>query len=919
MANSKKKKDKMYNVLKFDLGEIVESKFNLYDIDIEKHTLDEQYNLMFDQFKLMNGEEENSERRFMDEIVLVEAKNKESDDLKKILREGFKFNGNHYVRSGKSQSQAKDGITIFVKQKLFDEALERTQLGVKIKKAVISKYEAYRNLVYSSCTPIREEKLPYIVIVDEYTKIIENQPVEYATEETKTYFSKRKNKEVNKPERKILQGTTDVKLSPFDGFGVHTKEISLSWSKWLGLEDRPTPAFQIRLPYLKGMSVEAPIKEFYAEHGVTEIQDVYGNWHDVGKIDCIWNTSMFKGHSYFKKEFKFEEVWTEYIKRLYKYRYKVGISKYAHHTDNITKYTRLNFQFLQCLDLWNEKYIHHREHTEESFDILSPVNQGKIIELAQYTIDLWKKIYSGDLFYTLKFLGIEDSEGYLSNGKYEEAILINQRMIHDPAVSTAITSKLQKSIDDAKFGKIYSKGFYHLVVGDIIGFLQYAGGKEPIGCLKAGEFYCKSFEKDTTIASFRAPLVSPSEINVVKVVDNELTKKYLSHFKNYDLVMVNMYDLTMPQQGGADMDGDLFYLTDNELIINAKIDAHIVVDMEDKVAAMEEDYTAENIVNYELRSRDSNIGQITNISTSILNRYTESPKTLQQHHDDVSLLRLFQGKEIDKIKTGVSWEIPFELIERGKQLPYFMLYRYPNKMSIYQGILKRNQLNNEYIKKINKQIEENNRAFNENVPLETVDDLYVENIAFKSSSPMNELCDYIETWEKHTKQERKRSVDYSTKELVIDNKLMDQLTDKRVLDKIRHINNYFADKLQSIIDDYTFIGKLSDSEKKDKSTKIKRLFKQVQEDLMDIKLDGNKMNEELLANYLIHVSYSRKGENKLLCWSLYSKYILKNLRDNTPPEEQMSYKLNKVKDQKENTYEFLGEYYMFNQNKKKGN
>lgn len=459
MSKSKKKKDKMYNVLKFTLNEIVEAKFNLHDVDIDKHTLDEQYNLMFDQFKLMNNEEENSERRFVDEIILVEAKNKENKNLEKLLREGFKYNGVHYVRSGKSQSQAKDGITIFVKRELFEAALERTQLGVKINKAVISKYEAYRNLVFSSCTPIREEKLPYIVIVDEYTKVIENQPIEYATEEIKTYFSKRKDKNVQKSERQILKGTTNVKLSPFDGFGVHTKEISLKWSKWLGLEDKPTPAFQIRLPYLKGMSVEAPIKEFYDELGVTQIQDVYGNWHDVENIDCIWNTSMFKGHSYFKKEFKFENVWDGYIKRLDKYGYKLGISKYAHHTSKITKYTRLNFQFLQCLDLWNEKYIHHRQQTEQSYDILSPYNQGKIIELAQYTIDLWKKIYSGDLFYTLKFLGIEDSEGYLSNGKYEEAILINKRMIHDPAVSIAITSKLKKSIDDAKFGKIYVKGF----------------------------------------------------------------------------------------------------------------------------------------------------------------------------------------------------------------------------------------------------------------------------------------------------------------------------------------------------------------------------------------------------------------------------------------------------------------------------
>lgn len=40
-----------------------------------------------------------------------------------------------------------------------------------------------------------------------------------------------------------------------------------------------------------------------------------------------------------------------------KYEFKLGISKYSHHIKHLNKYTRMNFQYLQCLDLWNDKYV----------------------------------------------------------------------------------------------------------------------------------------------------------------------------------------------------------------------------------------------------------------------------------------------------------------------------------------------------------------------------------------------------------------------------------------------------------------------------------------------------------------------------------------------------------------------------------
>ena len=60
--------------------------------------------------------------------------------------------------------------------------------------------------------------------------------------------------------------------------------------------------------------------------------------------------------------------------------------------------------------------------------------------------------------------------------------------------------------------------------------------------------------------------------------------------------MFNMYDISAPQQGGADFDGDIFLLCDEPIVIDAKIDKKIILDIEDKLTVKPKPYTKENIV-----------------------------------------------------------------------------------------------------------------------------------------------------------------------------------------------------------------------------------------------------------------------------------------------------------------------------------
>ena len=131
--------------------------------------------------------------------------------------------------------------------------------------------------------------------------------------------------------RKIKDGQRDIKLSPFDGCGCHEKNMSELWSSYVGLKDYNAVGYQIRLPLFKGETVEVPFKEIFKSMGVETITDVCGNIHKVEDIDCIWNTSMWKGFGIFKKEFGLKDSWNKYLEAVNRFNYKLGISKYSHH------------------------------------------------------------------------------------------------------------------------------------------------------------------------------------------------------------------------------------------------------------------------------------------------------------------------------------------------------------------------------------------------------------------------------------------------------------------------------------------------------------------------------------------------------------------------------------------------------------
>lgn len=870
------KKSIQYTLVKIPLKELIKQDFNA-TVSREKE-ISEEYLIiqgdspLFNQIERLRGKFSS----YINEIILVVAKKnpEQEKDLKYILDKGFTYNGVHYSRFGKSASQGKNGITAFVCDDIFDELYMITQMDVKIDECVISKYEAQRCLVFSSCTLIKDY-MPNIVIIGEYEKTLQNQLIKYVVEKENEFIDKQSGKKKKYKSREIEEGTKDLKISPFDGCGCHEYGFMENVSAQLGL-DYNAIGTQVRMPFIKGYSVYVPFRQILKEWGYEYITDIYGAKHHISMVDCIWNISMFKGHKIFKEKYG-SHAWIEYMNTFRKYEFKLGISKYSHHVKHLNKYTRMNFQYLQCLDLWNQKYIDAYENKSmDRYDILDSNNDGKIITLAKYTTALFEKIIKGDKFYTYKFMGVMDTSDYESESKYLEAALINDVMLKDPAIKQFIYRKLKKSIEEAKVGKIYCSGFYHTGIGDMIGYLQYAVGEEPIGCLMERELYSGNFNCGDII-SFRSPLVDPSEVNKIKIVHNEIINKWFGYFKDQDVVMFNMYDISLQQQGGADCDGDIFLLCNDLIIINSKIEKNIILDIEDKITAQSKPYTKENLIEYEVMTRDNRIGEITNAATSIENRYTTNKDIKELYSNYSSLLRIFQGKEIDFLKTGYRWHMNSGLRKHLKQLPYFLLYNYPSKLKTYKALLEKNKS----IKNTESKVKLN---------------------AYHSPSPMNELCDYICRWEKKNilwDNDVNNLID--TRCLIINNNL--DLSDNKIIKVCRRYVNQYA---ESIHNHYK-----NENKKISNSDAYKNVvnFDIVVNHFKHKILKELEIDEELIANYVIKVSYSSISISKSFAWSAYGDYIIDNLRNNTNPKKNVS--IQEIPYKTNNSYEYLGKYYKF--------
>lgn len=685
----------LYIVRKYNLKFIINNEFNIQlpPQDEKQYYINQQDNMLFRQIRLITGVTE----KFNKYVIFVDCKGGKSyqEELKTLVVNGFNVGNSRFVCSERSASMVRTSILSFVDESISNELNEKVTMGINFEKTVLSKYYAYRGLMLSSCHCI-EDWIPKIIVVPDCFKVIPNQHIKYVYDKETEFIDKNGNNR-KWVQKDIAEINTDIEINAFDGCGIVHPYVMQTIRDHLNVSDGLTSAI-IRAPYIKGVIHEMDYISFFEERNVTEIKDIWGVSHSVDKNSepmIIMCESMYKGYKYFK-HFGDSRDWEHYWNMFRQYNHCIGIAKWNYSIDEEPLYTRGNYQILQDLNLPYDKFA----------------------LLARDSIEWIQKIIDNDVFYTYCFLGLF-YDSHESADPYVKALLKNPEMIKEFGVRNHLISLITKKIDEMKCGKLLLKASFKFLAPDLIMLMEHIGGLKLNGCLAEDEFFSFNsngiFEGDRLIE--RNPHICKSEHVILKAIHNELTDKYCRHLAN--VCMINCLSITPQRLNGADHDGDLVLVIDNDIMMSGvDRNAAIVIDIEDKATALAEEDSLENKVNVVIRGMNSLIGETSNCATGYHNKCPKSQEQKELYERYVGLLSVINGKAIDSAKTGVVFNIPRNIAKYGKPLPYFMKYA------------------GDYYSKLKK--------------------------FSKSYSNMNKLCWEIEKWERNFRWKRTfKDFDYS--------------------------------------------------------------------------------------------------------------------------------------------------------------
>lgn len=641
-----------YKVRKFPLSLLLQCKYHLSDTEeLNAYFINQQDNMLFRQIRLITG---NSEKQ-NDYIVFVNCKGGKShkEEMTHLIQDGLWIGNRHYVSCERSASMVRTSIVSFVDESIAEELTARVTMDIHIKKTVLSKWYAYRGLMLSSCHCL-EGWFPRIIIVPDMERIIPNQQIKYVYDNQIPY--EKDGEILTWRQKDIATGMRDITINVFDGCGIHHPDITDEVRGMLDAKSDPTSILW-RAPFIKGVTHEMDYASFFAERGVHEIVDVWGVKHDVSPDAppaIIMCESMYKGKKYFDNTGTYAD-WVHYWHVFKKYNHCIGVAKWNFSLAEEPVYTRANYQILQDLDLPYEEFA----------------------MLAQDSMRWITQILSGDPVALYSFLGLYADNCNKLNLKME-AIAKNHHMLYEKDIRKYVLSLINKTIDEMKCGKLYLKACFKFLAPDLIMLMEHIGGLPPEGCLSKDEFF--SFNADGLLQGEylieRNPHICKSEHVILRAVENDLLNRYCSHLVN--VCMINGKSITPQRLNGADFDGDLVLVIDNEQMMRGvHRDIPIVIDVEDKVTVLEEADTPENAARVALRGMNSLIGETSNCATAYHNKKPSSDEMKQKYESYIDLLSVINGKAIDSAKTGIVYNIPRYIAKYGRTLPYFMKYASP--------------------------------------------------------------------------------------------------------------------------------------------------------------------------------------------------------------------------------------------------
>lgn len=585
---------------------------------------------------------------------------------------GFSINGVEYRRLLGTNGGVKTGTIVFVSARLADELNRRIENGRDPDKPLVTaKLEAYKALTCSASIPVSFPK--GVMVVNDYNTTFHTDIVSL------------RNQEVGEPVMEFKHDQ-EVTIDASDGCGMMLPSLAERWSRELNL-DYTVSGVNTRFSFEKGMVFTFDFIDFAAREagGNYIVKDVWGHDVDIRNVELILTESMLKlWDSYDSCE--------SYMNNCIKNHYTFGIAKV---TPRVLDSERaLNYQFIQSYDL----------------------SDDDIEELISPTMEEIRDVLGGDWKKTVLFLkgsGLNENNISKLEDDAIKALMIDHSFVNDSYVKQVVYRAIRNRIDEAKVGVVNVHGNYSIICGDLYGLCQSIFGLEVTGLLKAGEIYNEYWADngEPNLVCFRAPMTCHANIRAVHPAMGDDVRYWFRYI--HTGTIFNAWDTATASLNGADFDGDIAFLTDNQVLVRKHVPLPTI---------MCEQHRAEKRVSTEKDFIDTNIGSFGNDIGKITNRVTsmfEIQSRFDKGSDEYKVLdyrikcgQLLQQDAIDKAKGIISKPMPrnwydthnVNKMENDEQRsfyseivadrkPYFMRYIYPELKKEYRNYTKNADMN----------------------------------------------------------------------------------------------------------------------------------------------------------------------------------------------------------------------------------
>jgi len=624
-------------------------------------------------------------------VVPSDAKKSGEKEYAELAKKGFSLNGKHYVRLYSGSGQIRRNTITFIREDLYEPIFTSLLCGLTLKDFGndfnAAKFNAYCGLNMSGCHLLPDELTPKVCIVDDFEQIRPHNTVNYVTEEKVRYITLPEDDYILKDDEsefiidgdKAIRKTDGVEFTIHYGIAKHIQSVpydeiedspalnsfdgqglmSIEWAKnvgsYLGWDYIPSELI-IRAPWVKGLLVTIDFKEWFKEHGITEITDSFGKKRLIAELDCIISKSQFKMHKIYKAKCSPMGInaWDYHTQSMVQNRLKWGVVK-PNKPDDETK--ALNYQYLQALQLSNADIESLCKRTEE---FLRKLNSGNIDE-----------VYENLIVNAKGFEDDEDSDDCSYKAFFQRVIEKNPDFINDKHIRELIFRECSTKLQGAKIGKILVRGNFQFCVADPIAQLEWIAhnhaGKDieikgvvPAGCVYSN-YWLNADDYTEKITLLRSPLIDRNEIAKRTLVD--VPVHYFKHL--HSGIIYSIYDLTSLQQGGCDFDGDIIFSTNDEIIAKGSLDFATAKPLYYKLQSTDlvGSITLANIIEADVRGLNSAVGSISNKGVSLyamLDKYDVDSYEYDKIYKSIVALGQVVGMEIDRIKTAVAPTFPLE-------------------------------------------------------------------------------------------------------------------------------------------------------------------------------------------------------------------------------------------------------------------